>query len=408
MKKIGRAWGLGLAFCLLAGGWGWTAEYYVAQKDPAADDQNPGTTEKPLKTLKAALPKMRAGDTLFVRAGVYREGMRLKGEAFSGTSVRPTLVQAWPGDEVIIKGSDVATGWKKHDGAIWVKEDWPPYPWVFCDGKPLEETGAIDHNVFCWSTRKDKDKGLKDMKAGSFWYDAAAKKAYAWLEDGSDPNEHVMELTVPDRGIEADGNHLHIAGFKLIHAGIGLGGAYNIVVDCDVSWTTFLGIYVSGRNNTLLRCRSNHNGNSGGTVFGSGQRVEDCEFSFNNWQRWDSPEKGGTGHAGGMKNGCCDSIIRGCVFEGNIVSIGVWFDFDVTQVTIENCRCFHNDGCGIHYEIGERAIIQNNICYENKDRGIYLCNAAYCLLAHNVCYRNGSSGIVVACPDRAGGMIGDD
>lgn len=65
-----------------------------------------------------------------------------------------------------------------------------------------------------------------------------------------------------------------------------------------------------------------------------------------------------------MKNFSSDTVVSGCVAEGNVESPGIWFDGSNTGVTIENCRCFRN-GLGIMYEIGERAIIKNNICYEN-------------------------------------------
>ena len=69
-----------------------------------------------------------------------------------------------------------------------------------------------------------------------------------------------------------------------------------------------------------------------------------------------------------MKNFSSDTVISGCVAEGNVESPGIWFDGSNTGVTIENCRCFRN-GLGIMYEIGERAIIKNNVCYENSRQG---------------------------------------
>jgi parallel beta-helix repeat protein len=108
-----------------------------------------------------------------------------------------------------------------------------------------------------------------------------------------------------------------------------------------------------------------------------------------------------------MKNFSSDTIVSGCVAEGNVESPGIWFDGSNTGVTIENCRCFRN-GLGIMYEIGERAIIKNNTCYENAGRGIYVSNSAYCSIVHNLCYRNGMSGIVLIGVEREGGIVGDE
>ncbi len=47
------------------------AEFIVDPKDTAAQDGNPGTAEKPLKTLTKALELAKAGDTILLRTGEY-------------------------------------------------------------------------------------------------------------------------------------------------------------------------------------------------------------------------------------------------------------------------------------------------------------------------------------------------
>lgn len=47
---------------------------YVDQKHPAAADENPGTAESPWKTIGHATEVARAGDTVCVKGGLYREG----------------------------------------------------------------------------------------------------------------------------------------------------------------------------------------------------------------------------------------------------------------------------------------------------------------------------------------------
>jgi hypothetical protein len=44
--------------------------------DPArGDDKAPGTEAAPWRTLAAALPRLKAGDTLYLRGGTYRENV---------------------------------------------------------------------------------------------------------------------------------------------------------------------------------------------------------------------------------------------------------------------------------------------------------------------------------------------
>jgi hypothetical protein len=47
--------------------------YYVAS---AGNDENPGTAEKPFRTLNRGVKPLKPGDTLVVREGVYRESLR--------------------------------------------------------------------------------------------------------------------------------------------------------------------------------------------------------------------------------------------------------------------------------------------------------------------------------------------
>ncbi len=47
-------------------------DYYVDQSLPTARDQNAGTEERPWKTLTKANQTLKAGDTVFIKAGTYR------------------------------------------------------------------------------------------------------------------------------------------------------------------------------------------------------------------------------------------------------------------------------------------------------------------------------------------------
>ncbi len=403
-------------------------EYHVAPRNLAAADTNPGTVDKPFKTINAAVAgaRLKPGDTLYVYEGIYREAVELSGanaqQGHPGARIR---ILAAPPGIVEIKGSDVVSDWKKHAGTppvaataradrsalsgdVYVRDDWPHNTQqVFCDGKPLTQIGGFVGEGYVqesWLGRKGQ--GLADLEDGSFYYDRGTKRLYVWLPGGADPAQHVIEAQVRALGLSTcDLNYYEIAGFKVTHASVGIGGSfgsYNTLENIEVTHADFCGINVGGAFNTLINCRSNHNGNTGLSTFNRGHRVLNCEVRFNNRRRWSAGW-----HAGGMKNFSSDTVISSCVAEGNIESPGIWFDGSNTGVTIENCRCFHN-GLGIMYEIGERAIIKNNLCYENAGRGIYVSNSAYCSIVHNLCYRNGMSGIVLIGVEREGGLVGDE
>ncbi len=75
------------------------ASAYVVALD--GDDASPGSAEAPFRTINHGLSVLQPGDTLVVRAGLYRE--ELRDTIPSGDSwERPVTLRAMPGEEVII------------------------------------------------------------------------------------------------------------------------------------------------------------------------------------------------------------------------------------------------------------------------------------------------------------------
>src|SRR5690349_20643620 len=82
------------------------ATYFVDQRMPGAADANPGTEHAPWKTIAHAAATARAGDTVIIRTGVYREAVVLKQ---SGTADQPIRFQADVASTVIVTGADRLT-----------------------------------------------------------------------------------------------------------------------------------------------------------------------------------------------------------------------------------------------------------------------------------------------------------
>ena len=76
--------------------------YYVA---PSGNDNNPGTAAYPWRTIQKAAGTLVAGDTVYVRAGVYHEQVVPQN---SGSAGQPITYAAYPGETAIIDGTDVA------------------------------------------------------------------------------------------------------------------------------------------------------------------------------------------------------------------------------------------------------------------------------------------------------------
>lgn len=403
------------------------AAYVVSQGHPQASDENPGTEEKPLKTISGSLSRLQAGDTVWVRKGIYREQVvlcaepwRVKQWSFPPVRSGKSFAQmisffAAPGEEVVIKGSDVVKDWKPYRDKIWVRENWDANSQqVFVDGDNLQQIGGQMvkglREPDRWRGRVGN--GLADMKQGSFYCDLGEKRLYVWLKDGGDPNRHEIEATVrPFLWYISGRDYIRVAGFILRQCntsavvnwpGMSVSGNFNIIENVTVEWSDFGGIGVSGTNHTIVNSKFNYNGNNGIGAGGWGHRFINCETSYNNHRNWSA-----SWHAGGVKiiPEAHDLVLSGHTAVYNYKSPGIWFDGMNSNVTIQDCVCHHN-GLGIMYEISERATIKNNICYENEGRGIYISNSSYCAILHNLCYRNGMSGIAVVGVDRSADASG--
>ena len=171
--------------------------YYVDQKHSNASDTNSGKEEnKPWLTISRAAEAVGPGDTVLVKEGVYREQITVKK---SGTDYNNMITfAAYPGDEVIVKGSDIVTDWEEDQGNVWKKENWEiNSQQVFCDGKILQQIAAkLNEEIFSEKRLPRIGKGRKDMKPGSFYYDDKTKTLYIWLENDLNPNEHLIEVSV--------------------------------------------------------------------------------------------------------------------------------------------------------------------------------------------------------------------
>lgn len=80
-----------------------SAEYYVS---PNGDNSNPGSLDKPWKTIGEANANLKAGDTAYLRGGNY-DGQTIK-PANSGTSGNPIIYKAYGNETPVIRR--VSTG----------------------------------------------------------------------------------------------------------------------------------------------------------------------------------------------------------------------------------------------------------------------------------------------------------
>ena len=80
------------------------------------NDSGAGTLESPFRTIQKAAVSAQAGDTVWIRAGIYRETVT---PIRDGSADQPIVFKAYPEEEVIINGADLLSGWTPTNDSIW-------------------------------------------------------------------------------------------------------------------------------------------------------------------------------------------------------------------------------------------------------------------------------------------------
>lgn len=410
-----------------------TKEYIVDGQNPKASDQNIGTIDQPLKTIRKAVELARTGDTVIIKSGIYREAVILSN---SGTPEMPIKFIADPPGSVIITGADILTGWKplpdnpsiyyvswQHRFIINHKKDGTPiehHPedapvWgraeqAIVDGYQLAPVGTLDE-LIKQVNLKQKPKSVSKIpnpKDSTTWYgmfavDTTKKELYIYLSDGSDPNKHQIESS--SRGlifgtnpwINRDGvKNVQVFGFIFRYGAsfsqrpaVWLYGRNNLIENCVIEDMSGAGVGVNG---TMRHCVVRRCGQIGGGAGGDNFLNEENLWEENCWKPinrgWD---------AGGFKLAWCNGgVFKRCVFRRN-GGPGLWFDIHVRNVLVTECVFIENELSGLFIEISRDITVLNNLFIRNGldaeghswgDGGIQIAESINCVLAFNTCVAN--------------------
>jgi ankyrin repeat protein len=288
--------------------------YFVA---PDGNDSYPGTLERPFRTIIAGVSSAEAGDTIFVRGGVYNCTSTINIHK-SGGQGKPICLRAYPGEAPLLDFSVAQGDGFSIRGAYW-------------HFKGLTVTGTA-----AWGLRVEY------------------KEAH----------HNILEQ------ITAYANRL--AGVAILN-----GAAYNLVLNCD-SYRNFhpetngenadgfnASRYV-GKGNVFIGCRAWNNSDDGfdNTMTFEGVRLEDCYACRNGENIWDYPCF--TGNAEGFKIGGegAHHVLVGCVAWDHDLR-GFLGNLDQAGYTILNCTAFRNNiGFGLYRSgdiIENTSILRNNL-----------------------------------------------
>lgn len=371
-------------------------DYYIS---PTGSDSNAGTsTGAAFATIQKGIATATPGSNVFVLSGTYRQQIEVT-TGTGGAAGSPIVVQPYSGGTVVIKGSDIVTGWTAYTGNIWMKTGFTSRPQqVFVDFSetnlvaPLRQVGNPNSAYYSAGGTYDEypnplGTGLADMVENSFYWDSTSNTLYVWLVGGADPNSHLMEVSVRRRLFYTTKPYItlknlrfrHTAGSSFAEQEIAVQLNSGCVADsCDIQWCDFTGLgmgyaqVLPAVGATAVNCNVSNNGDMGISAPGSTNfLVQNCRFNSNNYRGFSA-----LWNAGGFKGTSATyGTIESCEVAGNN-GTGIWFDYadSGTTVVVRN-NYVHNNGpvdAGIMIEGSKSALIYNNLLIDNERRGIYL------------------------------------
>lgn len=253
-----------------------THTYYVNGQAANADDNGPGTEQRPFRTIGRAAQILKPGERVVIAEGVYREFVR---PARGGTSPDAMIsYEAAPGAKVVVKGSTVVTGWRPSQGwnfgfdpatqkpvqawelpldpalfhgynpfevdnvignRYWIdyaKDNMATYfrrrGMVFVDGHPLEPVelstelaGPSKQSMNFFSTVHWSPLFQEfSPYAGKVWIETNGMTLHIRLANDDDPSRHTIEITTQEQvfsPLERYQSYIRVKGITFQHAGNG-------------------------------------------------------------------------------------------------------------------------------------------------------------------------------------------
>ncbi|MGB2821727.1 MAG: right-handed parallel beta-helix repeat-containing protein [Phycisphaerae bacterium] len=383
--------------------------YVVNQRHAAASDDNPGTAAAPLKTIGAAAGLGKAGDTVIIRGGVYRESVTVSP---SGNAEAPIRFQAAPGERVVVTGADLITKWEKveGDGRI-LRTPWPHrfIGWHQSCAHPDDDYHRMigrAEQVFVHGYLLHQVLSREQLSRGTFHVDLAEKCLYVWSRDNSDLTAGRVPVEASVRPViwVNEGAWVWLKGLRFRYCAnaaqkgaVQVRGHHNRVEDCLFERANSIGAQFGGREAqgiVVRRCVFQHNGQMGfSAVRAHGLVMTGCIVRDNNTKGWNRGWE-----AGANKIVLCRGLlIEKSTFLGN-AGHGIWFDIGNEDCEVRNCLIADNDNAGIFYEISYGLHAHDNVIVGNgfngstgawgADGGISISSSPGCRVERNLIVGN--------------------
>jgi alpha-N-arabinofuranosidase len=421
--------------------------FYVTPSHARASDDNPGTEERPFRTIGRAAGELRPGQRVVIAAGTYRERVRpLRG----GTGPdRMISYEAAPGADVILSGSQIVTAkWSRSGHGV---QGDSPAVWtttlsngLFADENPFAEVNLSDAQidrcmdwaiptkgkvpntlrrglVFQDGERLRQVPSPQDLvKApGTYWVEGDGLSIHVRPRGDADPNRARFEVTVRGSVFEPESfglGYIRVKGLSIEQVGNGFPrpqrgalsarrGHHWIIEDNTIRQCNAIGIDIGNqfdtagpelaqggqhivRRNTVVDCGV-------GGIEGVGiahTLIEENVIRRCGWQDcWLIYE------TGGIKVHCTrSSLLRRNLVTDTTGAPGIWMDYTnvnsrCTGNVIVNAQC---DNGGIFMEASQAPnLVDTNFVWGTQGTGIYQHDCDELTVAHNLVGRSTGAGV---------------
>ena len=380
-------------------------------------DSNPGTLDKPLRTLNQGVSQAFAnrrkglGTRVLLQPGTYREAVNrfANGSEKSGKLI--VIESVVPG-EAVVSGSDVWTDWNCSGGVC--SHTWP-YNWGTAHN-PYKEEEGIDIGPLALRSEMvvidggnlNQHMSRSELTSGSFAVDEGANKIYVKPPSGVDMNRAEVEVAVRGVLFRAGGlNNLVLKSLVFEHSATSFRKDAAVVLswqddvlldDVTIQWNGQRGLWMGGDNYTLRNTTMNHNGGDGFEGWKLRDLLmEDTESSYNNWR----------GDRGGYYTWSVQKLllVHGALIKrhkavGNL-SRGIWLDSDMVDVVIDGAYSCNNKIDGIHIEaVQGPVVVKNSTFCDNGIHGVHLLASEGVTLENNTISGNNQRAIEVVSGSR--------
>ena len=356
---------------------------------------------RPGDDIAAALKEHPENTTFWLTAGEYRgqhgmepkDGQRLIGE-----------------EGAVLNGSTVLTQWTK-DGDVW-HHDGLPAP-MFHSGRSSdgEDTALLREDLFINDTLYQRVGSKSELGAGKWFYE----NGKAFIVD--DPRGKLVEYSGHDSAITGSAANVVIENIVVekyatraqVGAIDGKNGTDWTLTDVEAYWNHGRGLSL-GEGMTVKGGAFSHNGQLGIGGIGSGAVVDGVEVAHNNYAGFSYGWE-----AGGIKFVKSDGLVVRNSYIHDNVGVGIWGDWDNTNILIENNVVLDHEGMGIQYECSYTATIRDNIVGMSRQDGyqvgwwasnILLQNSSGNTVEGNLVLADRGQGINVSQQVRKDGVYG--